>query len=319
MADSFLQLLASPKEIGDMVQRGPDLIQRAAARLQAAVGGQVMPASPLRGTSSVAPVDRESATRLAWEPKASAGHRFVSLSPTSLAANAIALPGGGFSRTVEEFRAIKRNVIAHTMRDRGGSGSGTNRVILVTSARPSDGKTFAAINLALALAFEKDARVLLMDGDAYRQSLLSYLGISAETGWIDVLSGTSGSLANLVLQTNVPNLAVLPAGKQCSEIPELMSSQRMKGLFDELIREDPGRYIIVDSLPCISSTEPSILAALAGQTIFVVAAHQTSRDDIESSLRLLNSSPSVSLILNKAEPMLTEQFKYYGYNNGYSQ
>jgi hypothetical protein len=52
---------------------------------------------------------------------------------------------------------------------------------------------------------------------------------------------------------------------------------------------------------------------LAGQVLFVVAAHQTSREDVESSLRLLNASPSVNLVLNKAEPLLSEQFKGYGY------
>jgi Mrp family chromosome partitioning ATPase len=92
-----------------------------------------------------------------------------------------------------------------------------------------------------------------------------------------------------------------------------MSSRRMGMLLEELTREDPGRFIIIDALPCLPSTEPSILAALAGQTLFVVAAHQTSREEVDSALRLLNSSPSVNLVLNKVEPLLSEQFKGYGY------
>jgi Mrp family chromosome partitioning ATPase len=229
------------------------------------------------------------------------------------------LPGSGFSRTIEEFRAIKRHVLANALRARDPNAPANNRVVLVTSCRPGDGKSFAAVNLALALAYEMDTRVLLFDADAYRQSLLEYLGISAEVGWLDVVSAGSAVPGNLVLQTNLPGLSVLPAGKQRAEIPELMSSRTMKGLFDELVREDPKRYIIVDALPCLTSTEPSILAALAGQTLFVVAAHKSSRDEVEASLRLLNASPSVNLILNKAEPLLAEQFKGYGYAYGYPQ
>jgi Mrp family chromosome partitioning ATPase len=93
----------------------------------------------------------------------------------------------------------------------------------------------------------------------------------------------------------------------------------MNQLLDDLIRSDPGRFIIMDALPCLTSTEPTILTALAGQTLFVVAAHKTSREDIESSLRLLNNSPNVSLVLNKAEPLLTEQFKGYGYDYAYQR
>jgi Mrp family chromosome partitioning ATPase len=239
--------------------------------------------------------------------------RHVNVSPTSLALHGIALPSSGFSRTVEEFRALKRHVLSSASRARSTADAASGRIILVTSARPGEGKTFTATNLALALAYEKDARVLLMDADAYRQSLMSYLGISADKGWLDVISEPSPPLDRITLKTNVQGLWVVPAGRERGEIPEIMSSRHMKKLLDLLMQEDPGRYIVIDALPCLTSTEPSILAPLAGQALFVVAAHQTSQADIESSLRLLSGSPSVSLLLNKTEPLLSEQFQGYGY------
>jgi Mrp family chromosome partitioning ATPase len=294
----------------------PGLIQRAAARLERASAGSasLVERAPARQASSTI------ASPLAVKKEAvlsgpGSRQRIVALSPTSLAANGIALPGAGFSRTVDEFRAVKRHVLANAMRARGTSSPAASRVVLVTSAKPGDGKTFTAINLAFALAYEKDTRVLLLDADAYRQSLLEYLGISADGGWIDLVSAASVVPGDTVLHTNVPNLEILAAGKQRPEIPELMSSRHMKKLLDELVREDPDRYIIIDSLPCLTSTEPSILAALAGQTLFVVAAHQTRRDEIDSSLRVLNASPSVNLVLNRAESVLTEQFKEQAYGS----
>jgi Mrp family chromosome partitioning ATPase len=246
-------------------------------------------------------------------PGSAVGRPEVAISPIRLATSGITLPGSGYSRTVEEFRVVKRHVMANARRLYASSAREAGRVVLVTSAKSGDGKTFTSINLALALAFEKDTSVLLMDGDAYRQSLFENLGISAEKGWIDVVAGGATTLSDVVLNTSLPGLEILPAGRERAEIPELMASRTMKQILDELIRSNPQRYIVIDSLPCLNSTEPSILAGLAGQTIFVVAAHRTSRDELDSSLRLLSGSPSVNLILNNASPSLGEQFKDDGY------
>lgn len=288
-----------------MTEQAPDLILRAAARLQQRPTTASRPAAP--SGSPVLPARVELPA-----PAASTSviaRRQAKLSPTSLAAHGIVLPSSGFSRPVEEFRALKRYVISNAMRE----GNGQNRIVLVTSARPGDGKTFTSISLALSLAYERDTRVLLVDADAYRQSLMNYLGLSSDTGWLDAISDDAKRVADFEFETNVPGLSVLSSGRQRAEIPELMSSRRMKTAFEELAQEDPARFIIIDALPCLTSTEPSILAGLAGQALFVVAAHQTSREDVDASLRLLNSSPSVNLVLNKVEPLLSEQFKGYGY------
>jgi Mrp family chromosome partitioning ATPase len=309
----------------DMANHAPDLVQRAAARLQQKASTRreesipVLPTGPLNANrtpdpSSVDLAATRTATKLAPAGSGSiTRRRSVVVSPTSLAAHGVALPTSGVSRTVEEFRALKRHVLANALRDDVTLDAEARRIVLVTSARAGEGKTFTATNLAFALAFERDTRVLLMDADAYRQSVMEYLGISADTGWLDLVAAGSAAPGESILATSVPGLSVLPAGKERAEIPELISSRWMKKLLDDLVREDPERFIIIDGLPCLTSTEPSLLAALAGQTLFVVAAHQTSREDIESSLRLLNASPSVNLVLNKTEPVLSEQFKGYGY------
>jgi receptor protein-tyrosine kinase len=306
----------------------PDLVRRAAARLSGAAGRA--PVAEV-DTSLVRPIDAPIplSPAVTKEPAADQGVRevpprptssglHVNVSPTSLAANGISLPSNGFVRTVEEFRVIKRQVLSNVARAPMSTGSDLNRVIMITSAKPGDGKTYTAINLALSLAHERDLKVLLVDADVYRQSMLSYLGIKAEAGWIDLLADRNLTFSDVLLHTNIPNLSVLPAGKPHPEVPELMSSRRMGNLVSEMARRYPDRFIIFDTLPCLVSSEPAILASLVGQTIFVVAAHESSRDQIESSLRLINACPSVSLILNKADPVLTEQFGKYGYGYGYT-
>lgn len=305
-----------------MTEHSPDLIQRAAARLKTKRADPVEQAIPVilpenaRRPVPQTPRTIDADARLPHPINGE--HVQINLSPTILAANGIVLPTTGVSRTREEFRALKRHVISQALRSGNGAEQMSRRVILVTSSRPGEGKTFTATNLALALSFEKDARVLLMDADAYRQSLMTYLGLSANTGWLDSISCDTSAAAQII-KTNLTGFSVLPAGKERAQIPELMSSRKMNQMLDDLVRADPGRFIVIDALPCLTSTEPTILSCLAGQTLFVVAAHKTSREDVESSLRQLNNSPNVSLVLNKAEPMLTEQFKGYGYDYAYQR
>jgi protein-tyrosine kinase len=305
-----------------MSDNGPQLIQRAAAILRetsAATGVRSPPAQSLALEQPFQSAIERAADAVRVKtvaPKEDAQlprQQTATVSPTSLAINAIMLPSAGSSRTVEEFRAIKREIIASIARTRQTVSNSKSRTVLVTSASPKEGKTFTAINLALALAYEKDSKVLLIDADAYRQCAVSYLGISSEYGWLDVVAAKGTDARDLIIRTNLPGLSVLPAGRQRPEIPELMSSKRMPELLDELARDDPTRFIVIDSVPCLHSTEPSILAGLAGQTVFVVAAQKTAHSEIEASLRLLNASPNVSLVLNKVHPQLTDQFKRYGY------
>src|SRR5262249_8709077 len=152
--------------------------------------------------------------------------------PTTLAANGIVLPASGFSRTTEEFRALKRHVLSLALRSGNGADQKSRRIILVTSARPGEGKTFTATNLAMALSFEKDAGVLLMDADAYRKSLMGYLGLSTKSGWLDSIS-QDASAETEIIRTNLPGFSVLPTGKERAEIPELMSSRRMNQMLDD--------------------------------------------------------------------------------------
>lgn len=261
-----------------MADTAPDLVQRAAAQLESSLL-RPLPVRP----------------------------RPVTVSSTKLAAHGIVLPEAVYSRTVEEFRVVKRSVLNTVARDSGSAHAEQSRIVLVTSANPGEGKTFTAINLALSLACEKDTSPLLMDCDAYQQSMLEYLGISADRGWIDIVAGDDVLPGDVILPTSVPNLEILPAGKLRPHVPELMSSRSASRLFSELLLQNPNRIIIIDSLPCSVSTEPSILAALAGQTVFVVAAYETSSDDVVSGLRQVETCPSVSLVLNGTEKFLTDQ------------
>ena len=188
---------------------------------------------------------------------------------------------------------------------------------MVISARPGAGKTFISLNLALAFASERDVKALLVDIDAQHSALQTILGISTEQGIVDVLAGTR-ELSEVLIQTNILNLMVLPSGLGGPHVPELFSSNRMAVLMAEMTRRFADRYIIIDTPPCMASTDAAALAPLVGQIAFIVEAHHTQEVEIEASLSMLSACPRISLLLNKSDTTAGEHFGSYEYSY-YSQ
>jgi protein-tyrosine kinase len=236
-----------------------------------------------------------------------------------LASYGITMPSSARSRTVEEFRLVKRNLMTQLSQANSIADQRSSRLIMVTSARPGEGKTFISLNLALAFASERDVKALLVDVDTQHSSLQTILGIPSELGIVDVLSG-SRELSEVLIQTNIPNLIVLPSGRGGPHVPELFSSNQMAILMAEMTRRFADRYIIIDTPPCMASSDAAALAPLVGQIVFIVEAHHTQQVEIEASLSMLSACPRISLLLNKSDTMAGEHFgsyEYYYYSQGH--
>jgi protein-tyrosine kinase len=228
-----------------------------------------------------------------------------------LARYGVTLPSSGRSRTVEEFRLVKRNLMTQLTQG-SPANQRSSRLIMVTSARPGEGKTFISLNLALAFASERDVKALLVDVDTQHSSMQTILGIPSDQGIVDVLAGTC-ELSDVLIQTNIPNLMVLPSGRGGPHVPELFSSNQMAVLMAEMTRRFADRYIIIDTPPCMASSDAAALAPLVGQIVFIVEAHHTQQVEIETSLTMLSACPRISLLLNKSDTMSGEHFGSYEY------
>jgi protein-tyrosine kinase len=298
-----------------MDERSGGLIQRAAERLRAAqrpAAADAAPPAPIVAAESAPPMivpPRVDPDAAGDESDAQRTRREVKIDRQRLAKAGITFAVTERSRIAEEFRIILRQILAKAETIE----TGPSRLIMVTSARPREGKTFTAINLALAIASQRDFRVLVMDCDVERQSLTSILGIDAEAGLFDVLEKESLDMRDILLRTDIPNLTVLPAGNRRPGVPELMSSRRMRDVLSEMAHRYSDRYIIVDAPPCLATSDPSILASMVGQIVFVVEANRTQEPEIDESLRLISTCPNISLILNKTEGTSSDYFGSYGY------
>src|SRR3984893_10110554 len=235
-----------------------------------------------------------------------------------LARYGITRRSSGRSRTVEEFRLVKRNLMTQLSQGSSLADQRSSRLIMVTSARPGEGKTFISLNLALAFASERDVKALLVDVDTQHSTMQTILGISGEQGIVDVLAGTC-ELSDVLVRTNIANLMILPSGRGGPHVPELFSSNQMAALMAEMTRRFADRYVIIDTPPCMASSDAAALAPLVGQIVFIVEAHHTQQMEIEASLGMLSACPRTSLLLNKSDTLAGEHFgsyEYYYYSPG---
>jgi len=221
------------------------------------------------------------------------------------------------SRVAEEYRIIKRPLLMN-IQGRGRTEVPNSNLIMVTSARPGEGKTFTAINLAISIAMEQDKTVLFVDADVAKASAAKLLGIPGNApGLIDILMGDDTHIGDVLLRTNVPNLRVLPAGPLHERSTELLASRRMHHLMEELSDRYSDRVIIFDSPPLLFTTEASVLANLMGQVAFVVAENMTPQHKVTEALSHIDKDKAVGLVLNKAKRGNSKGSDGYGYGYGY--
>ncbi|WP_246604744.1 AAA family ATPase [Aquisediminimonas sediminicola] len=210
----------------------------------------------------------------------------------------------------EEFRRVKRQLLGAA-----GGDDPRARIILVCSAQPDEGKTFCAVNLALSMAGEQDLDVLLVDADCAKPEVLSTLGLSGGAGLIDALADPSVPLEDCIIQTDIPNLQVLPAGRLSHGATELLTSRRAEELFARLIAGKPNRIVICDSAPALYVSTASVMAMHAGQVLLVVRADKTVETEIQEALEMLKTCSNIHLLLNGVtfSPFGRRVGKDYGY------
>src|SRR4029078_8618038 len=122
------------------------------------------------------------------------------------------VPEGSVTATLEEFRIVKRQLLLQVADLRSQGAGSAAQGVLIRAPHAGEGKTYCAVNLALAIAAEKESEVLLVDADFAKPSVLGALGLPAGRGAVDALADPSLDVAELVLGTDVPHLKVLPAG-----------------------------------------------------------------------------------------------------------
>ncbi|MBW8328710.1 MAG: XrtA-associated tyrosine autokinase [Thiobacillus sp.] len=226
-------------------------------------------------------------------------------------------PDAEKSQIAEEFRIIKRPLIANAF-GQGAARVKNGNLIMVTSSLPGEGKSFCAINLAISMAMEMDRTVLLIDADVAKPRVPEYLGIHADKGLLDVLQDKDLKLSDVLIRTDIAKLTVLPAGRTYKRATELLASAAMTRLVEDIGNRYPDRIILFDSPPLLATSESSVLATHMGQIVMVVEAEKTSQDAVREALSHIQSCEVVGMLLNKTTPTPGADY-YYGYYGSYGK
>jgi len=215
------------------------------------------------------------------------------------------------SEMAESFRVLRTSILL-------SSPPQPPQAVLVTSAHPGEGKTFASVNLALALA-QRGSRVLLVDSDLRQPNTFRALGLSDGVG-----PGLSGFLAGehdieraLQAYAEIPNLWLLPPGPIPPNPAELLSSPAMKWLVGNLRQRF--EHIVFDSPPLLLVTDGVLLSTLTDGVVLVVESGATSRGALNRVRRILDRAGANTLgavlnkLANRVDGYYYSGYRYYNY------
>lgn len=224
------------------------------------------------------------------------------------------------SVAAEQFRKLKTKI--HRL-----NASGSLKTIMITSALDGEGKTFTAANLGVSLAREIQNLVLMVDCDLRNPKLAEYFGVQNGKGLSEYIQG-KGKLQELVKETGIERLRILPAGTAENAQADLIASNKMKALLNGLKSNAKAGFVIIDATPILATTEPEVLAALVDGIILVVRAGVTPRETVEQAMASLGKEKILGAVLNdlvfktpglRSSYFGTNGYYYkYGYGNGHT-
>ncbi|MGY1769906.1 polysaccharide biosynthesis tyrosine autokinase [Blastococcus sp. SYSU D00813] len=212
------------------------------------------------------------------------------------------------SRTVEDYRQIRTNLQFLNV-------DSPPKVIMVTSALPSEGKTTLTVNLAIALA-EAGQRVTVVEADLRRPKVTRYLGMVGGVGLTNVLAGSADM--EDVLQAYRDGMSVIAAGPTPPNPGELLASTHMSHFVADLrARND---FVLVDAPPLLPVADATGLASSMDGVLLTVRYGSTHRDQLRQAVAMLDrvGARTLGVVLNIVPPKAQGASVYgYGYSYGY--
>lgn len=232
------------------------------------------------------------------------------------------------TRTTEEYRIVIGRVLRALHEDPEDeplpAGEGAPNVVMITSARPGEGKSFTALNLGGSIAQNAGESVLLIDVDAKHNSITEHLGLRQMPGFLDMVTKPDLAPDELIVPTDLPNLSVLPLGSRSTDRSDdsddyaAPEGRRLTPPILRLARRFPKSLLVLDAPPCLSTSDPHTLSPAVGQIIMVVEAERTQRSEVEGAIDLVRVCPNITMLLNKVRMNTNHTFGSYDYFGSYT-
>ncbi|MBL0126364.1 MAG: polysaccharide biosynthesis tyrosine autokinase [Flavobacteriales bacterium] len=207
----------------------------------------------------------------------------------------------------ESFRTVRTNL------EYIPAPEGAGKVVMVTSYRPNEGKTFCSVNLSAILA-KAGKKVLLLELDLHKPKVAISLGMNSTIGLSNVLIGKA-AWRDVVMPTQFENFSVMLSGPTPPNASELVLSKHLETLFAEARLEYD--YVMVDTPPVGLITDALLMMRYMDATLFVLNTRFASKDHVNNALEVLQGNPmkNTGFILNGVR--MKKSKYYYNTNYGY--
>jgi capsular exopolysaccharide synthesis family protein len=192
------------------------------------------------------------------------------------------------------------------------STSRLSRVIAITSCQPGEGKSTLGTNLAAALA-QAGKRTILVDADMRRPSIMWRFNLRSKKGLSEYLTGLE-TLESIVQQhPEIPTLHIIPSGSAPPLPADLMASEQMKAFIQQL--RETYDYVLLDTPPVLSVTDPLIVSSLADGIVLVVRQGACTRAMLTRAAEMFRDvgAKVYGFVLNGVDSSLPEYYGYLGY------
>ena len=214
----------------------------------------------------------------------------------------------------EQFKILRTNLLFP-------STGKSPRTIMVTSSMPDEGKSLVSANLAISIAQSIQEHVLLIDCDIRRPRIHTQFGFGDVPGLSEHLS-RGIPIASLILKTIIDKLSILPGGKPPFNPSELVSSQQMFKLLQEVKYRYSDRFIVIDSPPPKLTAETSALSRQVDGVLLVIEYGRTSREMVSDLIDIIGKDKVIGIVLNKLDIRFASYYglgKYRTYSKYYQK
>jgi len=187
--------------------------------------------------------------------------------------------------------------------------NGWNTLAIISPA-PDDGKTFTAVNLAVAIAGDTNHTALLVDFDLHRPSVHERFGLEPEVGVDQCLRGEVPVARALVHPQGYRQLLLLPATAPVKNSSELLGSQRTRRLVRELKERYSNRIVLFDLPPVLGADDALTFAPQVDAALIVVGEEHTRREDLVRCFEILRNVPILGTVLNGSRSDAALEYSY---------
>lgn len=204
---------------------------------------------------------------------------------------------------------LLRTTLAKRMKEKG------HRLIGVTSATPSAGKSFLSLNLAASLSRVTEDDVILVDLDLRRASIADGVGMQVKRGVSEFLNGEVSDLALIGSRIHETQLVVFPTKTVAKNTAELISGPNFEKFISDLRQNTGNGIILFDLPPAFANDDAMLILGQLDAYVMVIDSGKTNAKQVQDVLAMLDPVPCIGTVLNRYNGGFADN---YGYGYGTS-